>query len=134
MPIIEGTTTPKSVQAEYDFAVDGGAVSTITLRSAPDAGDNQGNTIPVGSVITHGYIDVLTAVASATGTVAVTAESAADMLAATGQAGLTLGRKSIVPAATGATAVKTTAARSISITIATAVLTAGKFRVVLFYK
>ena len=134
MPIIEGTTSVKTVQAEYDFAVDGGAVSTITLRAAPDTGDNQGNTIPAGAVITGGYIDVLTAVASATGTVAVTAESAADILAATGQAGLTLGRKSIVPAGTGATAVKTTATRSISITIATAVLTAGKFRVVLFYK
>jgi len=134
MPVIEGTTTPKSVQAEYDFAVDGGAVSTIVLRAAPDAGDNQGNTIPAGSVITHGYIDVLTAVASATGTVAVQAEAAADILAATGQAGLTLGRKSIIPVATGATAVKTTVARSITIVIATAALTAGKFRVVLFYK
>ena len=134
MPIIEGTTTPKVVQAEYDFAVDGGGTGTITLRSAPDTGDNQGNTIPVGAVITHGYIDVATAVASATGTVAVQAEAAADILAATGQAGLTTGRKTIIPAATGATAVKTTVVRSIAIVIATAALTAGKFRVVLFYK
>src|SRR3954464_14437809 len=107
MPIIEGTTSLKTVQAEYDFAVDGGATSTITLRAAPDTGDNQGNTIPVGAVITGGYIDVTTAVLSATGTVAVQVEGAADILAATAQAGLSLGRKSVIPAGTGATAVKT---------------------------
>lgn len=134
MPIIEGTTSLKTVQAEYDFAVDGGATGTITLRAAPDNGDNQGNTIPVGAIVTHGYIDVLTAVASATGTVALQVEGAGDVLAATGQAGLTLGRKSVIPVATGATAVKTTAARSITAVISTAALTAGKFRVVLFYK
>lgn len=133
-PIIEGTTSLKTVQAEYDFAVDGGAVGTITLRAAPDTGDNQGNTIPAGSVITHGYIDVATACLSATGTIAVQVEGAGDILAATGQAGLTVGRKSVVPAATGATAVKTTAARSIAVVIGTAAFTAGKLRVVLFYK
>lgn len=130
MPIIEGTTGFKTAEVEYDFAVDGGAVSTITLRGV-GAGGNQ---IPAGAVITEGFIDVLTAVASATGTVALTAESAADLLAATAQAGLTLGRKSIIPASTGATSVKTTAARSITMTIATAALTAGKFRVVVVYR
>ena len=126
MPIIEGTTRVKSVQADYDFAVDGGAASTITLR-----GDN---TIPAGSVITGGYIDVETACASATGTIAIQAEGAGDILAATAQAGLTTGRKSVVPASTGATSVKTTAERNLKIVIATAAFTAGKFRVVLFYK
>lgn len=81
-----------------------------------------------------GYIDVETAVASATGTVALTAEGAGDILAAVGQAGLTVGRKSVVPVGTGASAVKTTVRRSLTMTIATAALTAGKFRVVLFYK
>lgn len=132
MPVIESTARLKTLQAEYDFDVDGGATSTITLRAAP--GDNQGNTLPAGAVITGGYIDVLTAVASATGTVALTAESAADVLAATGQAGLTLGRKDIIPDASGSTAVKTTVVRSVTMTIATAALTAGKFRLVLFYK
>lgn len=126
MGIIEGTTRPKSVQADYDFAVDGGAVSTITLR-----GDN---TIPAGAVITGGYIDVETACASATGTIAIQAEGAGDILAATAQAGLTTGRKSVVPAGTGATSVKTTVTRSVQIVIATAAFTAGKFRIVLFYK
>jgi hypothetical protein len=130
MGVIEGTARLKTVQAEYDFAVDAGAVGDITLRSV----DGQGNEVPNGSVIEMGYIDVLTAVASATGTVALRAEAASDVLAATGAAGLTLGRKSVVPAGTGATAVKTTAKRNIIMTIATAALTAGKFRVVLFYK
>lgn len=130
MGIIEGTTRLKTVQGEYDFALDGGSVGDITLRSV----DGLGNEIPSGSVIEMGHIDVLTAVASATGTVALKAEAAADILAATGQAGLTLGRKSVIPAGTGATAVKTTAKRNIIMTIATAALTAGKFRVVLFYK
>lgn len=132
MPVIEGTTAQKSAQAEYDFAVDGGAVSTITLRGP--ASLSHGNNIPAGSVITGGYIEVDIAVASATGTVAANLESAGDILAATGAAGLTTGRKSIIPAGTGVTSVKTTAARSLAITIATAALTAGKFRVVVFYR
>lgn len=126
MGIIEGTTRPKSVVAAYDFAVDGGAVSTITLR-----GDN---TIPAGSVITGGFIDVETACASATGTMAIQAEGAGDILAATAQAGLTTGRKSVVPAGTGVTSVKTTVARSLQVVIATAAFTAGKFTITLFYK
>jgi len=132
MPVIDATARLKTLQAEYDFAVDAGATGTITLRAAP--GESEGNYLPAGVVVVSGYVDVETAVASATGTVALAAEAAADILAATGQAGLTVGRKSVIPAATGATAVKTTVARSITMTIATAVLTAGKFRVILFYK
>ena len=126
MGIIEGTTRPKSVTAAYDFAVDGGATGTITLR-----GDNA---IPAGSVITGGFIDIETSCASATGTIAVQAEGAGDILATSLEAALTSGRKSVVPAGTGATSVKTTAARNIKIVIATAAFTAGKFTVTLFYK
>lgn len=126
MGIIEGTTVLKTVVAEYDFAVDGGAVSTITLR-----GDNS---IPAGAVITGGFIDITTSCASATGTIAVQAEAAGDILATSLEAALTAGRKSVIPAGTGATSVKTTAARNIKIVIATAAFTAGKFTVTLFYK
>lgn len=35
MPVMEGTTALKTLQAEYDFAVDAGATGTITLRAAP---------------------------------------------------------------------------------------------------
>lgn len=132
MPIIEGTTrTYKITRAVYDFATDGGGTGTITLRSA--ASDLSGNSVPSGAVVLGGYVDVSIAVVSATGTVALTLESAGDILAATGQAGLTVGRKSIIPAFTGASTVKTTAVRSLTMTIATAALTAGQFTVTLLY-
>lgn len=127
MAINEGTKLFKSWRGSYDFAVDGGAVSTIVLRS--DDGP-----LPAGSIVIGGLVDVLTAVASATGTVALQAEGAADVLAATGAAGLTLGRKSVVPAFTGATSLKTTVSRSPAMAIATAALTAGKFDLILFYR
>jgi hypothetical protein len=130
MAVIEGTTRLKTVTADYDFATDGGAASTITLRNS----DSLGNLIPSGAVITGGFIDVTSACLSATGTMALTAESAGDLVVAVGQASWTAGRKSIVPAGTGATAIKTTAARSLSITIATAAFTAGTFKVTVFYK
>lgn len=136
MPIIEGTTGFKEASGEYDFVVDGGAVSTITLRSA--GGASLGNTLPAGSVVTGGYIEVDTALTSGgSATVAVSVESAGDLQAAAAFSGApwsTTGRKSVTPAFTGATGVKTTVARSVTITIATAALTAGKFRVVLYYR
>lgn len=129
MGTIEGTGRVKTVRGEYDFAVDGGAVSTITLR-----GDN---TIPAGAVILGGYVEVDTAVTSGgAATVAVNVEGAGDTVAAAVVSGApwsTTGRKSVIPAFTGATTLKTSVARSIAITIAVAVLTAGKFRVVLLY-
>lgn len=133
MPVIESTRRLKEAKGEYDFAVDGGAVGTITLRASGDE-LAAANDIPAGAVIMGGYLEVDTAVLSATGTVAVQAEAAADLLAATGQAGLTVGRKSLIPAFAGAGTVKTTVRRSIQIVIATAALTAGKFRVVVFYR
>lgn len=136
MPVIEGTTRLKEASGEYDFAVDGGAISSITLRSA--GGASLGNSIPSGAVVTGGYLEVDTAVTSGgTPAVAIQIEGTADLvasgtLAATGLS--STGRKSLVPAFTGASTVKTTAARAIVFTIATATLTAGKFRVVLFYR
>ncbi|MCW2767924.1 MAG: hypothetical protein JWO11_3883 [Nocardioides sp.] len=138
MPIIEGTRELKQAQGEYDFAVDGGAVGAIVLRSAPS--DSNGNDIPNGSIIEGGYIEVDTLVTSAsgnTGTIAVNSEGAGDLLAAVVTSGApwsTVGRKSIIPAFTGATTVKTSARRNLVVTVAVAALTAGKFRVVVFYK
>lgn len=136
MPVIEGSTALKSVQAEYDFAVDGGAVSTITLRSA--TGSIFGNEVANGAVVLGGYIEVDTILASAgAATVAVQLEGAADLLAATAfnaSPWSTTGRKSVLPAFTGATSLKTTALRNIKIVVATAALTGGKFRVVLEYR
>ena len=131
MAIMEGTRAPKSWTGSYSFAVDGGAVGSITLRS-------EDGPIPVGSVITHGYLDVTTLFTTGTAaTMALTVESAGDMVAATVVSGApysTTGRKSIVPVATGATAVKTTASRAPVATIAVGTVTAGVFTLTLFYR
>lgn len=130
MPVIEATQGLKEAAGEYDFAVDGGAAGTLTLR-----GDNS---IPAGSVIMGGYLEVLTAVTSGgAATIGVSSEGASDLVAAAAVSGApwsTTGRKSLIPVFTGATTVKTTVARSLAIVIATAALTAGKFRVVVFYR
>lgn len=116
-------------RGRYDFAADGGAVGAINLIGSAD--------IPSGAVVLGGYVDVLTALTSggaATGALKV--EGAGDLVAATVVSGApwsTTGRKSIVPAFTGATSVQTTAARDIVFTIAVATLTAGKFDVYLVY-
>lgn len=136
MPIMEGTTAIKTAEGAYDFAVDGGAVSTIPLRNP--GGSSLGSEIPNGSVILGGYIDVETPLASAgAATVALSSQGAADLLAATAFDNAIwsgAGRKDIIPDSTGSTAVKTTASRTLSAVIATAALTAGKFRVVVSYR
>lgn len=130
MSVIEGTLKLKVWKGFYDFAVDGGAVGTIVLRS------NHGQ-LPIGAVVTAGFLSVLTGFTTgASGTGALQAEAANDIVTAaivSGAPWSTTGKKSIIPAMTGATAVTTTAARSPSFVIATGALTAGKFELVLFY-
>jgi hypothetical protein len=127
MPILPGTRRRKTWEGAYDFAIDGGAQSTITLRSTDGP-------IPNGAVIEGGYLDVTVACLSGTGTIALQANAAADILAAAAQAALTIGIKTIIPAATGATMVKLTADRNPAMVIATAAFTAGVFKLVLFYR
>ena len=134
MPIIEGTERLKSAVGEYDFAVDGGATGPITLRSSGALG----NVIPAGSVVMGGYIEIDTLFTTSTAaTMAISVEAANDVQTATVVSGApysTTGRKSITEAFTGATTIKTTVARSIVATIAVGTVTAGKGRVVLFYR
>lgn len=139
MPIIdttiaEGTPGPrlKMARGVFDFAVDGGAVSTIALMGATN--------IPSGATILGGWIEVHTALTSGgAATIAVQVESAGDIVPAVAVASWTAGRKKIVPALDASAAlaaaadVRTTAARDISAVIAAAALTAGKFSVVLIY-
>lgn len=136
MAPIENTRRLKEAKGEYDFAVDGGAVGALTLRAAAD--DELGNTIPIGAVILGGWLEVDTPLTSGgAATVAVTSEASGDLVAAAAVSGApwsTAGRKSLLPAFTGASTLKTTVARSLAIAIATAALTAGKFRVVVIYR
>ena len=114
-------------RARYDFAIEGGAVSTIPLHT---------DQFPAGAIILGGYIEVVTPPVGAGASIALTVEAAGDIQAAaaiTGAPWSTAGRKSVVPVFTGATSVKTTVARSLSAVISGAPLTAGVFDVVLFY-
>lgn len=122
-------TEVKVVRGRYDFAVDGGAVGDLDLTL-----DAQ---IPANAIILGGFVEVDTVPTSGgAATVAVKVEGAADIVAAAAVSGApwsTTGRKSVVPVFTGATTVKTTTARKIQATVATAALTAGVFDVVLFF-
>jgi hypothetical protein len=122
-------TAIQTVRGRYDFAVDGGAVGTTDMTSAAQ--------IPANAVILGGFVEVdVVATSGGAGTLAINVEGAGDIVAAAAVSGApwsTTGRKSVVPAFTGASAVKTTAARKIQATIATAALTAGAVDVVLFY-
>lgn len=134
MPVIEGTGTFKTAVGEYDFAVDGGAIGTITMRGSGALGGQ----IPSGSVIVGGYIEIDTNFTTGSAaTMALQAESAGDLQAATVVSGApysTTGRKAIVPVFTAATSIKTTAARALTAVIATGTITAGTGRVVVFYR
>lgn len=134
MGVMGGTERLKEARGEYDFAVDGGAIATLNLRGFGAAS----NFIPAGSYIMGGFIEVDTAVTSGgAATIAVNGNTAGDLLAAAAVSGApwsTTGLKSILPAFTGATAVKTTADRSLAIAIAAATVTAGKFRVIVLYR
>lgn len=115
----------KTARAFYDFAVDAGAISSITLR---------GDSIPSGSIVTNTLIDVETGVAQVPGTLALTLEGAGDLrVAAANNAGTpvvsTTGTKALV----GANIIKTTAERSVVLAIVGNAVTAGKFSVLLTY-
>ena len=113
-----------SVRAIYDFAVAGGAVSTINLV------DENGEDVilPDNAVITNVIVDIITAMTSTggTGTIALNSEGAGDLLAAV-DADTLSGLNAGVPVGTAATSVKLTAERTLTVAIATAAVTAGKF-------
>lgn len=119
----------KAVRARYSFAVEGGAVSTIGLIGA--------TAIPAGAVILGGFVDVITPPTSGgAGTAAIQVEAANDIVLAAAVSGApwsTVGRKSVIPVFTGASSVKTTVARDVSLVIGAFALTAGVFDVIIFY-
>lgn len=114
--------------AIYSFAVDGGAISTITPVSTA--------TIPANAILVGATINSTTAVTSAgSATVSVgtsAGSSATSILAATAKASLSLDAL-INGVPVFATPVKMTAAGSITFTIGTAVLTAGLIEVFVYY-
>lgn len=112
--------------ATYSFAIHGGVVGDIALTS---------DVIPAGAVLIESMIDVDTVLTGATATVALKVESAGDVQATAAISGApwsSTGAKRGTLTATS-TPFKTTAARSIVATVATANLTAGVFQIVVWY-
>jgi hypothetical protein len=122
-----GVSSLLTFKARYQFSVDGGAVSTITPV------DNV--TIPNDTIIVGGTINSTTACTSGgAATIAVglsAGGSTTSFLAATAVASFSADAR-LNSAATFAAPVKTTADGKITLTVATAALTAGVVEVTLF--
>ena len=117
-------------RATYDFSVDGGAVSAISLTT----------TLPDNAIIVGGFLDVLTTFTSSgdSATIAIHVEGANDIVTAVAISAATdwdAGLHAIIPKANTpeSTGVKTTSAQAITATIAVEAVTAGKFVVWLYY-
>lgn len=117
------------IVAEYDFDNAGGAIGTIHLPHAP---------LPVGAIVTNSYLEVITALTSGgAATVGLQIEATDDLVVATAISGApwsSTGRKdTLVEPGTEAGYIKATELRQLSIVIATADLTAGRFKVIIEY-
>jgi len=114
------------LKAVWDFAVQGGAVSTLALL------DENGDAalLPDNAIVVQCYVDVITAMASAggAGTLALDSEGAGDLLGAV-DADTLSGVNAGIPVGSAATMIKLTAQRQVSMTIAVEALTAGKISV-----
>jgi hypothetical protein len=125
-----GLGITRNAKMTYSFAVDAGAISTITPSNSP--------TIPLNAIILGGVIDITTTLTSGgAATIALGLGSGGQVAAlkaatavASWTAGLTL---PIIPVFTAATYYKVTAAARLTMTIAAATLTAGRFDVSVVY-
>lgn len=123
-----GDSVLRVARAKYDFAIDGGAVSTITPNGTVALPDN--------AVIVAATINSTTAVTSAgAATVAIgtsAGSSTTSIIGATAKASLSADAVlNGVPVF--ATPVKLTAAGNVTFTVATAALTAGVIEATLYY-
>jgi hypothetical protein len=118
-----GNSLVRVAKAQYDFAVHGGVAGSISL-AVP---------IPDNAIVLDGVLEVITPLTSdGAATAAVQVNGADDIIAATVIAGAPwhqAGLKDIVPVGTAVTAVKTTAARNVTLVVGVADLKAGKFNV-----
>lgn len=123
--------TTKYVKCSYNFATQGGAVGAISLLDE----DGRACTLPNKAIIRDALLDVVTAPTSGgSATIAFgSGQATNDLKAATAIASLT-GLVAGVPVGTAATAIKLTADRSPTLTVAVAALTAGKINVLIQYQ
>lgn len=124
-----GLGTTGNAKMTYDFTVDAGAISTITPANSPS--------IPINAIILGGVIDVTVPLTSGgAATVALgfgSGAQAAALKAATGFASFTTTTLPLIELFTAATYFKLTATARMTLTIAAATLTAGRFDVNLVY-
>lgn len=120
----------QTIRADYDFAKQGGAISSIGLTGRL--------LIPTGYTIIGGWVEIVTALTSSgAATAALHVEGAGDIVPAQVLGTWSIGRKAIVPAMdtsavlAAAKNVRTTARRDVTLDIAAFALTAGKFSVLL---
>jgi hypothetical protein len=131
IPTADALMPFRVARATYDFAVNGGAISAISLTT----------TLPDNAIVIGGFIDVITTLTSSSdgATVAISTEGANDIVTAiaisNGGNPWDAGQKAIIPKANTpeSTGVKLSAARAITATIAVQAVTAGKFVVWLYY-
>ena len=113
---------------------DSAGVSNTTV-----AAHGMGVTLPSNAIVVGGFVDVNTVFTSGgSGTLAISIEGANDIISAAAVSGApysTIGRKAIVPKANTpeSTSVKCTAAREITCTVGTSILTAGKLTGYIYY-
>lgn len=121
------------VVGKYSYAVQGGAVGDVNLLS--DLLDtNSTITLPDNAVVKQVWVDVLTSVTGGyNSSVAVKAQTTADLYAATAVGSVTAGIKAGVPVGTAATMIKLTADRTLKATISNDSLTAGVFNAYVEY-
>jgi hypothetical protein len=119
----------RMARAKYNFAVDGGAVGLIT--PAVNA------IIPDNAIIIGGIANPTTALVGSSSTISIgtsAGSSASALKAATAEATYSIDAVlPLVPVFTAASAVKLTAAGSITITVAVGALTAGVMEITVFY-
>ena len=116
--------------ATYDFAVLGGAQATVSLKDANTGLDAK---LPSGAVISTVMIDTITPfVSGGSATIAIGAVSTTDLKGALAYGSYT-GIVAGVPVGSAATSIKLTADKTVTATIATANVTAGKINVLIEY-
>lgn len=117
----------------YDFATQGGAVGVVNLLKDLSKSSSTLD-LPSGAIVRQVAVQILTAFTSAggTGTIALTANTSGDLLAAV-DADTLAGISSGIPTGSAATMVALTADRSLKLAIATAAITAGKCAVYVEY-
>jgi hypothetical protein len=119
----------QTIKCLYDFSVQGGAISTVTLKAA----DGASCVIPDNAVVLDSHVDVVTALAGSGAYVSIsTGKAAADVKALTAIASIT-GILRGTPDGAAANAIKMTAEVNPSIVITSGALTAGKFSVYYHY-